>query len=252
MKISRAAIKQNAKLQMREAKPHACIVALVYFVIVWVLSLLSGRVSGVPIRELSAAIERAMEAMNPEIIMELYARYQNFWGELISLIISIVEFIIGIGFMIYALNVSRMRQAGIANLLDGFGMFLRAIWLCILIAIFVFLWSLLFVFPGIIAAYRYRQAYFILIDNPNMRAIDCIRMSKQMMKGHKWELFVLDLSFIGWAILCVIPFVTIWVTPYMEVTNANYYLALLGIQNADAPDANAPQGGDTPPWEQQQ
>ena len=130
------------------------------------------------------------------------------------------------------LNVIRMRPAGIGNLFDGFTIFLRALVLRILMGIFIFLWSLLFIIPGIIAAYRYRMATYLLIDHPEMSPLDCIRASKEMMRGHKGELFVLDLSFIGWAILCIIPFVAVWVSPYMEVTYCNYYQALCGLAGA--------------------
>ena len=102
----------------------------------------------------------------------------------------------------------------------------------ILSGIFIFLWSLLLVVPGIIAAYRYRQAIYILIDHPEMSVLECISESKRLMKGHKWELFVLDLSFIGWMILSAPPvlglFVSIYTTPYTGLTYALYYEALCG------------------------
>jgi uncharacterized membrane protein len=124
--------------------------------------------------------------------------------------------------------------AGFGELFDGFGMFFKFLWLNILIGIFTFLWSLLFVIPGIVASYRYRMAIYIMIDNPEFSAMECIRRSKAMMAGRKWELFVLDLSFIGWGLLTAIPFVSLYVSPYIEITVANYYNALSGyIPQAD-------------------
>jgi len=93
--------------------------------------------------------------------------------------------------------------------------------------IFIFLWSLLFIVPGIIAAYRYRQALYLLLDHPEMGVMDCIRESKRLMTGHKGELFVVDMSFLGWYILCAVPFVSVYVTPYVNVTYAGYYDALV-------------------------
>ncbi len=144
---------------------------------------------------------------------------------------------------------SRHLPAGIATLFDSFGIFFRVLWLQILMGIFVFLWSMLFVIPGIVAAYRYRLALYILLDNPEMGALDCISMSKAMMRGRKGELFVLDLSFLGWAFLCVIPFVSLWVSPYMNVTMANYYNALLELRESgqDSYYGPGPNGGQTPP-----
>lgn len=92
--------------------------------------------------------------------------------------------------------------------------------------IFIALWSLLLVVPGIIAAYRYRMALFLLLDNPEKSALACISESKRMMTGRKAELFVMDLSFIGWYILEIIPFVSIWVTPYTQLSYVIYYEAL--------------------------
>ena len=70
------------------------------------------------------------------------------------------------------------------------------------------------------------MALYIMIENPHMSALDCIKASKQLMNGHKGELFVLDLSFLGWAILTVVPFVVIWVFPYYNTAVTNYYIAL--------------------------
>ena len=250
MNVNRAAIKANAKLQMRAAKPHVCIVGLVYYVISWVLNYLGNRVSGADM------LQDLYGTSNP---FRLFLQYpqnaqtsqamQRYWdqlslgGSLLSIALQIVGATIAVGFVIYALNVSRMRPAGIGNLFDGFTIFLRALVLRILMGIFIFLWSLLFIIPGIIAAYRYRMATYLLIDHPEMSPLECIRASKEMMRGHKGELFVLDLSFIGWAILCVIPFVAVWVSPYMEVTYCNYYQALCGLAGAGGGVNQAP------PWE---
>ncbi len=86
---------------------------------------------------------------------------------------------------------------------------------------------MLFIIPGIVASYKYRMAIYIQIDNPEYSASECIRISKEMMMGHKAELFVLELSFIGWALLTIIPFVSLYVLPYIETTTANFYNVLL-------------------------
>lgn len=98
--------------------------------------------------------------------------------------------------------------------------------------------------PGIIATYRYRMAKFILLDNPDMGVMDCIRASKQMMKGHKWECFVLELSFIGWQLLAGLPYigyaVMIWTAPYINTTMVLYYMALAGKPVVVVPAAQQP------------
>lgn len=95
----------------------------------------------------------------------------------------------------------------------------------LLTGIFVFLWSLLLIVPGIIAAYSYSMVYFILVEHPEMGAMEAIRESKRMMKGHKFELFVLQLSFIWWYLLVLVTFglAAIYVIPYTEMAKANFY-----------------------------
>lgn len=104
----------------------------------------------------------------------------------------------------------------------------KSILLSFLTWIFTILWSFLFVIPGIIKAYSYRMAFFILADNPEISANEALQKSKEMMKGHKLDLFVLDLSFIWWFLLVAITFgvASIYVAPYIGATQANFYKSL--------------------------
>lgn len=105
--------------------------------------------------------------------------------------------------------------------------------LSILQGIFLFLWTLLLIVPGIIKAYAYSQTYYVYKDmlaqtsagDPKPRLSDAITRSRQLMVGHKWELFVLQLSFIGWTILSALTFGIgqLWLVPYQYGTYANYY-----------------------------
>lgn len=95
--------------------------------------------------------------------------------------------------------------------------------------LYVFLWSLLLVVPGIIKDYAYRLVPYILSENPNMNKAQALRLSEQMMYGHKMEAFILDLSFLGWHILgmftCGILEI-FYVSPYVDATNAEFYAAV--------------------------
>lgn len=104
----------------------------------------------------------------------------------------------------------------------------KSILLNILIGVFTFLWSLLFIIPGIIKSYSYRLSFFILVDNPELSANEALRKSNEMMKGHKWDLFVLDISFIWWYILIIITFgiASVYVAPYINATMTNFYQSL--------------------------
>ena len=111
-------------------------------------------------------------------------------------------------------------------------------------SIFTALWSLLFVIPGIVKSYSYSMAYYIKADHPEYNWKQCIAASQQMMNGHKMDLFVQHLSFIGWEIvgsLCL-GIGVLWVTPYMTAANAQFYESLKAIpaqQPAPAQPANA-------------
>ena len=95
--------------------------------------------------------------------------------------------------------------------------------------LYIMLWLLLFIIPGIVKIYEYRMIPYLLADNPNMSKQEAFRNSKAMMKGNKWRAFVLDLSFILWDILGVITLgivSVLWVDPYKQLTDAALYNAL--------------------------
>ena len=94
-----------------------------------------------------------------------------------------------------------------------------------LVGLFTFLWSLLFIIPGIIKSFSYSQTMMIVAENKGIGAREAINRSKAMMDGRKMDYFVLGLSFIGWGLLCCITLgiAYIWVGPYMQATMVNFY-----------------------------
>ncbi len=121
------------------------------------------------------------------------------------------------------------KQADIADLGIGFKECMSdAILLSVVSKILIVLWTLLLIIPGIIKSYAYSQAFFIQQDQDNKDWRYCLDKSQEMMKGHKWDLFVLDLSFIGWYIvgLLCLGVGVLFVTPYHEMAKANFYLEL--------------------------
>jgi hypothetical protein len=89
----------------------------------------------------------------------------------------------------------------------------------------ILLWSLLLVIPGIIASYRYAMTPYILAEDDSLSVMEAISLSKKMMKGNKWKLFCLDLSFLGWALLCFVTMgiASLWINPYTEASRAAFY-----------------------------
>ena len=113
----------------------------------------------------------------------------------------------------------------IEEMFSGFSDFGSNFILGFMMELFIFLWSLLFIVPGIIKAFAYSMAPYIKNDHPEYSWKECLDESQRIMDGHKGQLFLLYLSFIGWFILgalcCGIG--TLWVAPYMEAASANFY-----------------------------
>ena len=108
---------------------------------------------------------------------------------------------------------------------DGFGRWGRNVWGLFLVRFFTSLWSLLLIVPGIVKFYAYSMTPYILVDNPELSANEAINLSQKMMKGHKFDLFWLGLSFIGWFILgfLTLGVAYLWLVPYMYTSVAAFY-----------------------------
>ena len=139
------------------------------------------------------------------------------------------------GPMLFGLNricvdlVRGNRDVRVERLFEGFtSCFTSSLILNLLISLYTFLWSLLFVIPGIVKSYSYAMAPYILQDAPSTDWEKCIDESQKMMNGNKWQLFCLDFSFIGWYILGALCFGVgvLWVYPYHYLARANFYMAL--------------------------
>ena len=145
-----------------------------------------------------------------------------------------------IGLYYAYINGSITHQYKIEDLFFGFkdGLSNRVI-LSLLKNVFVFLWSILFIIPGIVKTYSYSLAEYISLQNKDLTWKECIDESRRLMDGHKWEMFMLDLSFIGWKILCVFTFGvgTLFLNPYIQATKVEYIDAnIMPIKNINIQD----------------
>lgn len=122
---------------------------------------------------------------------------------------------------------------------DSFSNFLKKWGALLLTGLYVWLWSLLFIIPGIVMSYAYSMTQFLMLDNPEMGVTEAIAESKKMMKGNKWKLFCLDLSFIGWHLLAFLTcgLVYIYAIPLMNAARVQFYLELKGEKAAEAEEA---------------
>jgi len=206
MNINRSELKENAKSALYGKGGTMALTVLVYIL----LSFAAGMVAIIPI--------------------------VGFIGTL--LIAPALE----LGIIIMVLKIARLESIEVSDLFSGFNYILKAFGLTFMVGLFTLLWSLLLIVPGIIAAYRYSMALFILADDPDIGVMEAIAQSKEITKGYKWSLFVLQLSFIGWAILAYFTcgLLYLWLLPYMYVTYGYFYLKIKGESNIVEPSVVKP------------
>lgn len=181
--------------------------------------------------QLGASYEHIMETVNvsPALLtfVGIVTAIMSIW--------SLATFILGgptrMGLCQY--NIDLMKgESKFTNLFVHYDKFGKGFLAKLLVGIFVFLWTLLFIVPGIIMNFAYQMTFYILADNPDMDVMDAIKESKKMMKGHKWQLFCLQFSFIGWAILSAftIGIGSLFLAPYIEAATAAFYKQISGAE----------------------
>jgi len=221
--IDRIDLKTRAKAAIKKAAPN-----------IFLVSILCLLLTNLPTFVTEAPTIRLL--FRAESLEELLYLYENtdmgsssFALTLATFAMSIFLNLVTCGWQLYALRTSREEEAGgVETLFSCFQQFSRFLMAILLMGLFTALWTMLFVIPGIIAIYAYSQTIYIMLDHPEMSPMEAIAASKEMMRGHKAELFVLELSFVGWALLSGFTFgiLLIWLEPYMQVTKANFYNAV--------------------------
>ncbi|WP_295586765.1 DUF975 family protein [uncultured Oscillibacter sp.] len=139
-------------------------------------------------------------------------------GTFVSVMTGLLSMVLSAGFVLYCMAVRRGQRAEFLTLFDGFSFVGKIVGLNIVIAVFTALWSLLFVIPGIIASYRYRFALYNLYENPGIGIMEALDMSKQQTMGYKEQLFMLDLTYLGWSLLASVPALVLeWSISYQAI-----------------------------------
>jgi uncharacterized membrane protein len=147
------------------------------------------------------------------------------FDQLGTLFILLITGPLSLGAAIFSLAISRDKEPKFEQLFQGFQKFEVAFLAYILMVIFILLWTLLLIIPGIIAAFSYSMTFYILADDKSIKAIAALDKSKKMMDGFKMKYFFLSLRFLAWALLCVLTLGIgfLWLIPYMQVTIAKFY-----------------------------
>ena len=189
MQFNRPALKAQARGLIRTAEPRVLLASLLFVLLSALVSYLSARLVGVSIDSVDRLTQYVYNG-NFDYALRLSETLVPTPGAgLIDTALHLVMTVVSAGFTIFLLNTVRGTGAVYANLLDGFGHFLRVILLEIVTSVLISLWSLLLIVPGIIAGYRYSMALYILLDHPEYSVMECIRESKRITQGFKWELF---------------------------------------------------------------
>ena len=201
--ISRAEIKQQAKEQLKGNLGMIVLCGFMYFAFTFVLALIP------------------------------------YVGSIASIFVAAPIYL---GLIMVLLNVTYGEKPEVSTLFAPFSnCFGTSIITNLLVGIYTLGWTLLLIIPGLVKQYSYAMTFYILAENPNMTANEAITESRQIMDGHKFELFVLQLSFIPWMLLCCVTFgiAYIYVIPYMSLTMTNFYHNIKRQQATVAPEYQA-------------
>ena len=144
---------------------------------------------------------------------------------ILNVLTIIVSGPIVLGISIFSLNIARNKDARIEQLFEGFRNFGTSILAYVLMVLFIILWTVLLIIPGIIAAISYSMTFFIIAEDETIGAYDALKKSKEMMNGHKWKFFCLGFSFFGWFLLSIftLGIGLLWLAPYVNVSYVKFY-----------------------------
>lgn len=235
MNIHPSEIKLKSKQIMAESKPKQTGVAAVFIIISLIFSNLMFSLSGYGEEVYEKLMTYYSGGYIDEAMEYLMTVRPTPFQSLASTLLFLTFLIIEAGFTIFIMNCVRGEEACYGNLLDGFSSIFRILLLSLIRIILISLASLLFLVPGLILFYSYRMSLYLLIDRKDLSPFECIRESRRIMRGHKFELFRLDLSFIVWYLIASVPFIgpvsEILSTPYRY----NSYIIFYDSIKSDSP-----------------
>ena len=224
---SRVDIKTEAKEILRSAKVSPILITLIVMAIAFVLNRVMilveyGTLFPIGfIQRYADAYQQAFATGDVSALQALAASLpeSTTMSFFFSTLVSLFMVILNAGYFIYCMGIRQGVEMPYSTLTEGLSVAGKLIWCWVQLTVRTFLWSMLFIIPGIVAAYRYRFAYYNLLTDSTLSAGEAIRLSCQQTAGIKMDLFVLDLSFIGWLLLSAITMslLDMWLTPYITL-----------------------------------
>ena len=313
MGFDRFGAKLSARESLRANRPSPILVTLVYFLLTLGLSLVVVFLTCGPLVDLFQYLSTGYlpeEAIH--YVLRDHGTSLSIFG-VAWLLLGLYSTFMSFGYTSYTLRLARNEQPRFRHLFDGFARPLRVFGTSFLVSLFTLLWCLAILLPlgillalgniaaedsryiisnvssavSMVVAYRYSMTYYFLLDDPTCTARQAIRRSKTVMRGRKWSLFLLDISFIGWEVLSIMVgvlfsltalyatlflywntmtsivagvigaligamLIQIWVVPYQQAARANFYDSVTGTDQPDGspagPDYDSPASDGTQPF----
>lgn len=159
-------------------------------------------------------------------VLIFFAGGAGLFSTFLSIFARLMAIILDAGFVLYCMGIRQNERMEYLELFDGFSFAGKLIVLYLVRTAYIFLWSCLFVIPGFIAYYRYRFAVYNLCENPEMSVMDALQLSARQTRGYKMQLFNLDMSYLGWAILSMLPVIFAEVYVFSTVMSLEAYMAV--------------------------
>ena len=172
----------------------------------------------------------ALLSGNREQIQAAADAYVGSSSNLVEIIQLVVSAILEVSSLNVYLKMSRSPEpVSFSAFLEGLNNWARATLAILWTFLWIFIWSFLLIIPGIIKSFAYSQIFYIIAEYKEISVTKALKISMIITKGHKWDLFVMHLTFIGWDLLCIITFglALLWVQPYRTMTCTNAYHAML-------------------------
>lgn len=258
--LNRKALKLEAKKLNQSAKVNAYNFSLLFFVISLAIRAVQSYVDrdtvlldlkkfgtllldAVPSADLSGLVDRVSDVLGGISAAIPAPQMPSAAVTFVLVTAWLLSSLLNAGYLLYIMGIRQGKTMGYGTLFDGFAFAGKIILLDLWRTFVVTVWSFVFVIPGIIASYRYSFALYNLLNDPEMGVMEAMALSKKQTRGYKADLFVMDLSFIGWDILTSLTagILLIYVKPFREQTWMGYYRAITGTGSAE--------GGDVPQQE---
>lgn len=255
---SRVDIKTEAKEILRSAKVSPILITLIVMAIAFVLNRVMilveyGTLFPIGfIQRYADAYQQAFATGDVSALQALAASLpeSTTMSFFFSTLVSLFMVILNAGYFIYCMGIRQGVEMPYSTLTEGLSVAGKLIWCWVQLTVRTFLWSMLFIIPGIVAAYRYRFAYYNILTDGSLSASEAIALSCRQTAGMKMDLFVLDLSFIGWEIVSNFTYglLNIWLMPYKTLAELAYFEE--GQRRMGRPPyGGASSGGNGTPWE---